>query len=215
MYQTSLPQQYTLPPPPQDSDSVALTTDRLRSAAAMIQARSIFRSSMYADTRSGQMTGNQTDVLSEHQSRRGASKMPSQTRLRAYRAAAPYSTSTPSHTGSQTSQGAHSYHTGSQVSHTTHTSDVPEVNEDDASLTSAKVRARRGTHGQGGRSTRKLDENTQEILLYARAAMVNEMLLNLGWCEGEEGHRRRIKTARECFAQAVAALGKSHEGQFK
>ncbi|KIK91007.1 hypothetical protein PAXRUDRAFT_27194 [Paxillus rubicundulus Ve08.2h10] len=120
--------------------------------------------------------------------------MPSQTQLQTYWAAAPYSTSTLSHTGSQTSQGARNYCTGSQVSHTTY-SNIPEGNEESTSLPGTKVHAWQGTHGQGGQSMRKLNGNMQEILLYVHAAMLNKMLLNLGWCKGE----------------AVATLGKSHK----
>ncbi|KIK92550.1 hypothetical protein PAXRUDRAFT_26678 [Paxillus rubicundulus Ve08.2h10] len=74
-----------------------------------------------------------------------------------------------------------------------------------------KVHPQQGTHSQGGWSMRKLNENMQEILLYTCAAIVNKMVLNLGWCKGKEWHQWCIKIACKCFTQAVATLRKLHE----
>jgi hypothetical protein len=52
-----------------------------------------------------------------------------------------------------------------------------------------KSHAQHGTHGQGKRSVKDLDEDTKEVIEYAHVAMVNKMVLKLGWCEGEEGHQ--------------------------
>ncbi|KAF9223495.1 hypothetical protein BS17DRAFT_834276 [Gyrodon lividus] len=34
------------------------------------------------------------------------------------------------------------------------------------------------------------------------------MVLNMGWCDGDAGQKKRIAATRECFSQAVAALDK-------
>ena len=112
------------------------------------------------------MSRTETDVLSHHQSRRGASRMPSQSHLQSFQ-----SLSTSSYLGS--------------LSH----SDAFIEDSDPSARGSTKLCAQCGTHGQGKQSVKDLDEDTKEIIEFARVAMVNEMVLVLGWCEGEGGHR--------------------------
>ncbi|KAF9220460.1 hypothetical protein BS17DRAFT_882416 [Gyrodon lividus] len=176
---TVSPQDHMLPQPTTHD-----TTERLRSAAEMIQ----------------------TDILSQHQTRRGASRMPSQSRLRSFRDTTPYSASTSSYTGTYAPHSAHSHPTSSQASQSTY-SDINDKT-DNPGLPRVRRRARHGIHGRGSRATKDLGDNVQDILSYTHLALVNDMVLNMGWCNGDAGQKKRIAATRECFSQAVAALDK-------
>ena len=155
-------------------------------------------------TKSGiQATGSQTDLLQQHQSRGGAARLPSHTRLRIFRDA-PYSASQSSRTTS--------VHTTSQASQ----SILGDGNNNDtASLTRSKGRNRapRGTHHQGECSIKDFDEETQEIIEYSRAFIIDDMFRKVGWCAEKKGRTHRLKSAWECFLQATIALGKGDKGE--
>ncbi|KAH7906892.1 hypothetical protein BJ138DRAFT_1104763 [Hygrophoropsis aurantiaca] len=178
--QITHPQNHILPQPAPQT-----TSERLQAAAAMIQTN-----------------GRQFDVLEQHQTRNGASRMPSAGRLRSFRSA-PYSAPSLTRSNSFVSQAP---------SHSRN-DDPEEYDAQSFAGFERKSRVRRGTHGHGRRAMKaQLDDETREVVAYARTAIVNDMLQTLGWNSGKKGRAVRLRAASECFDQAVLALGKTGRG---
>ncbi|KAH7904644.1 hypothetical protein BJ138DRAFT_1119222 [Hygrophoropsis aurantiaca] len=114
--------------------------EQLQAAAAMIQT-----------------DGRQFDILEQHQTRNGASRMPSAGRLRSFRSA-PYSA--PSLTRSNSLI--------SQAPPQSQNDDPAEHNAQSFAGFKCNTRVRQGTHGHGKRAMKaQLDNKTQEVVVYA------------------------------------------------